>query len=156
MQVSSGVISGLSVSLGSLTTLNVATGHIFQDSVFGTLEASSGVTLSLPSSGTRTDLLVAYYSELLDSVSSGFVLLDVSLGTESIEENPTRQFGSVVIQQLTNTTYATRPADKIPLYEIGLDSFGVTSLIDVRVYARIQRLQEDIQQNFKNMFFSGF
>lgn len=156
LQVSSGVINGLAVSSGTLTTVSVDVGNIYQDGKFGTLESASGVTLSLPSSGSRTDLIVCSYLEVYDSPVSGFVLLDVATGDESVEDNPTRRFGAAIIQQLTNTTYATCPAGKIPLCELTMNSSGMTGLTDVRVYARIQRLQVDIKQNFINMFFAGF
>lgn len=156
LQISSGVISGLAVSSGSLTTLSVATGYIHMDRVFGALESASGITLSLPVSGTRTDLLVAYYSEVYDTPATGYVLLDVSLGTESIQTRNTRKFGSIVIEQLTDTSYATRPYNKVPLCELTMSSSGVTAMSDVRIYARIMRLQDDFAQNFHSMFFAGF
>lgn len=156
LQVSSGVVNGLAVSSGTLTTVSISTGNLYQDGKFGTLESASGVTLSVPATGTRTDLMVASYQEVYDQPVSGFVLLDVSSGDEAIEDNPSRRFGAAIIQQLTNTTYATCPAGKIPLCELYLNSSGMTGLSDVRVYARIQRLQADFQQNFKNMFYSGF
>lgn len=156
MQVSSGVISGLAVSSGGTGSISVATGYIFQDSVFGQLESASGVTLSLPSSGTRTDLIVGYYEEVADTITSGYVLAAVGSDIETVEDLPSRNFGAIIIQQLTNTTYAGRPSNKVPLCEITVTSSGITSLSDVRVYSRIQRLQEDFQQNFHSMFFAGF
>ncbi len=156
LQVSSGVVTNLAVSSGVIDTIVVATGSIYQDGVFGQLESASGLVLSLPSSGTRTDLIVAYYQEVLDSPSSGFVLLDVSTGQEAVQTNPTRKFGAVRIQQLTGTTYVTRPSNKIPLCEIVVNSSGLVSLTDARIYSRITRLQMDLKLNFRNMFYSGF
>lgn len=156
MQISSGVISGLSVSSGSVTTISISTGFIFQDGVIGELSSASGMTVSLPSSGTRTDLIVAYYQEVYDMPTSGFVLLDVSTGDEAIENNPSRRFGAAIIERLASTSYATRPSNKIPLAELTLSSSAITAIADVRIYARIQRLQADIKQKFYNMFYAGF
>lgn len=156
MQISSGIVAGLAVTSGSLTTVSVATGSIFMNGVFGQLESASGITVSTPVSGTRTDLLVAYYSQILDTPSSGFVLLDVSTGNETIEDNPSRYFGAIIIEQLTDTSYATRPYNKVPLCELTLDSSGITALSDVRIYAAIQRFQTDIQAWYNGIFFAGF
>lgn len=156
LQVSSGVISGLAVSSGSTGTISVATGYLFQDSVYGHLEAASGLTLSLPVSGSRSDLIVGYYDEIEDTITSGYVLTAVGSAIETIEELPSRKIGAIIIEQLANTTYATRPYNKVPLCEITVSSSGITALSDVRIYSRIQRLQEDFQQNFHSMFFSGF
>lgn len=156
MQISSGVISGLAVSSGSLTTISVATGYLYQNSVYGTLESASGVTISTPVSGTRTDLIVGYYSQVYDSPSSGYVLLDVSAGTETIQDNPSRYFGAIIIEQLTNTSYATRPSNKVPLCELTLNSSGITGISDVRLYAAIQRFQSDLQTWYNGIFFAGF
>lgn len=156
MQVSSGVITGLAVSSGGTGLISVATGYLFQDRVFGHLESASGLTLSLPSSGTRTDLIVGYYNQVLDTVTSGYVLTAVGSGIETIEELPSRKFGAITIQQLTNTTYATRPSNKVPLCEITVSSSGITAISDVRVYSRIQRLQQDFKQTYYNFFYSGF
>lgn len=156
LQVSSGVISGLAVSSGGTGSISVATGYLFQDSVFGQLEAASGLTLSLPSSGSRTDLIVGYYQEVEDQITSGYVLTAVGSAVETIEELPSRKIGAIIIEQLTDTTYATRPNNKVPLCEIDVTSAGITSLSDVRIYARIQRLQQDFQQDFYNMFYAGF
>lgn len=156
MQISSGIVAGLAVTSGSLTTVSVATGSIFMNGVFGQLESASGITVSTPVSGTRTDLLVAYYSQILDTPSSGFVLLDVSTGTETIQDNPSRYFGAIVIEQLTNTSYATRPSNKVPLCELTLNSSGITGISDVRLYAAIQRFQSDLQTWYNGIFFAGF
>lgn len=156
MQISSGVISGLAVASGSVTTISIPTGFIFQNGVIGQLESASGMTVSLPSSGTRTDLIVAYYQEIYDTPTSGFVLLDVSTGEEAINTNPSRRFGAIIIEQLANTTSATRPSNRVPLAELTLSSSAITAVTDVRIYARIQRFLDDIQSNYNGMFYAGF
>jgi hypothetical protein len=156
LDTSSGVIRGLAVSSGGIATLNIATGYIYHNEVYGELESVSGLVLSLPPSGTRTDLIVASYLEVSDQSVTGKVLLSVDTGQTSIQTSPKRNFGAVIIEQLSNTTAASVPAGKIPLAQIIVSSSTVTSITDVRVYARIQRLQADFQQNFVNMFYAGF
>ncbi len=156
LDTSSGVITGLAVSSGSISSLSIATGIVYQDTVYGQLESVSGLVLSLPVSGTRTDLIVGSYLEVLDQAVSGKVLLSVDTGQVSIQTLPKRKFGAVVIEQLTNTTYASRPSNKVPLAVITVNSSGLVTISDVRIYSRIQRLQADFQQNFVNMFYAGF
>lgn len=156
LDTSSGVITGLSVTSGTISSLNIATGILYQDLVYGQLESTSGLVLSLPSSGTRTDLIVGSYLEVLDQAVTGKVLLSVETGQITNQTLPKRKFGAIKIEQLTNTTYATRPSTKVPLAVITVNSSGLTSISDVRIYSRIQRLQSDFQQNFVNMFYAGF
>jgi hypothetical protein len=156
LDTSSGVIRGLAVSSGGVATLSIATGYIYQDAVYGQLESTSGLVLSLPASGTRTDLIVASYVEVLDQAVTGKVLLSVDTGQTTTQTNPKRKFGGILIEQLTGTNFAARPSNKIPLAEITVDSSTVTAISDVRIYSRIQRLQQDFQQNFVNMFYAGF
>lgn len=156
LDVSTGVIRGLAVSTGSVSSLSIATGYIYQNQVYGCLESASGLVLSLPVSGTRTDLIVASYIEVLDQAVTGKVLLSVDTGQTTTQTNPKRRFGAILIEQLTNTDYAARPSNKVPLAEISVSSSSVQSITDVRIYAKIQRLQVDFQQNFINMFYAGF
>ena len=156
LDVSSGVIRGLAVSSGGVSSLSIATGYVYQNEVYGSLESVSGLVLSMPASGTRTDLIVASYLEVLDQAVTGKVLLSVDTGQTTTQTNPKREFGAVLIEQLTSTDYASRPSNKVPLAEISLSSSSIQSITDVRIYARIQRLQADFQQNFVNMFYAGF
>lgn len=156
MSCSSGVYIGLSGSTSGSNGFTISTGGIFQYNKFGSLEASSGVTVTFPTGGVRTDLVVAYYEEVEDTPVSGYILVDVTTREESIETNPSRRFGACKIQVLTSTTFATCPSTKIPLYELTLSTSAITATSDVRSYSRVQRFVTDIQQDFYNMFYSAF
>jgi hypothetical protein len=156
MQASSGVYTGLGITQSGASGFSIATGGIFQYNKFGGLESASGMTVTLPTSGTRTDLVVAYYEEVLDMPGSGYILVDVETREEQIQTNPQRRFGACRLGVLQNTTYATRPANRVPLYELSLSTSTITSISDVRTYAAIQRFVTDIEQDWMGLFYSGF
>lgn len=156
MQISSGVITGLTVTSVSGALLNVAIGSIFQGGVFGQLEGVSGLMVSFPASGSRTDLVVASYVEVLDTYATGYIIQDVTTRIETIQNLPSRKFGGITLQILSSTTAATCPANKIPLYEVTSNSSSVTGVVDTRTFSRVQRFVTDIQQDFFNFFYSSF
>jgi hypothetical protein len=156
LQVSSGVIVGLNCTQNGASGLLVSSGAVFQTGLFGELESSSGVIVSLPVSGTRTDLLVAYYEEVLDTPSSGKIVVNTTTRVTEIQTNPSRKLGAAKIELLSNTLAAGCPSNRIPLYEIASSSSTITTITDVKAVARIQRLQTDIQQDFYGLFYAGF
>lgn len=156
LESTSGVIHGLAPTIASGNlSVNLASGAILISGVYGELEAATSVLVSLPSAGTRTDMLVASYEEILDTYSSGYVLLDVVTRNEQIVSLPSRKFGAIKVEQLTNTTYATRPTNKIPLCEITLSSTQITSLTDYRQFSLIDRFKEGLELNFKGLFYGS-
>jgi hypothetical protein len=154
LDVSSGVIRGLAVTSGGVSTVNIATGYIYQNTVYGELEASSGVNIPLTGSGSRTDLIVASYFEALDQSVTGKVLVSVDTGQISTQAAAKRRLGAILIERLNNTT--TVPAGKIALAQVTVNTSTITSIVDVRSFTRIRRLQADMQLNFLNMFYAGF
>lgn len=156
MQISSGVITGLAVTNPSGALLNISIGSIFQGGVFGQLESTSGLVVAYPGVGTRTDLVVASYIEVLDTYATGYVLQDVTTRLETIQNLPSRKFGAVKIELLTSTTANTCPANKIPLYEVTSSTSAITGIVDTRLFAKIQRFVTDIQQDFMNLWYSMF
>lgn len=156
MQISSGVITGLAVTNTSGALLSVATGSIFQGGLFGQLEGASGLMVSFPASGVRTDLVVASYVEVLDTYTTGYVLQDVVTRLETIQNLPSRKFGGITIELLPSTTAATCPSNKIPLYEVTSNTSSITGVVDTRLFAKIQRFAADIQQDFMSLWYSMF
>lgn len=158
LESSSGVIHGLAPSIGTGLTLNVASGAILlSDGLYGELEAATGITLqgSAVAGAFRTDLIVMSYEEVLDSTASGYILLDTTTRTEQITNLPSRRFGAIKFEQLTNTTYANRPSNKIPLCQVTVSFTGITALTDYRLYSLISRFKKEMELGFSGFFYGS-
>jgi hypothetical protein len=156
LESTSGVIYGLDTNIGTGLELQIAVGAILVDGIFGEIEAPTAVVLegALPST-TRDDLIVLSYEEVLDQAASGYVLLDVISRTEQIISAPSRKFGAIKLEQLQNTTYATRPLNKVPLCQVTVSDTGITSLIDYREYSLIQRFKKELELGFSGFFYGS-
>jgi hypothetical protein len=154
LESSSGVISGLEPSAAGGLVVNLSDGSIMVDGIFGELEAPTGILLE-GSSTTRVDLLVASYEEILDTFSSGYILLDVVNRAEQIVSLPGRRFGTIVIEQLKDTNYLNRPSNKIPLCEVTITNTGITSLTDYRLFSTIGRFKKELQIGFNSLFYGS-
>ena len=128
LAVSDGVIQGMNVTQNGASGLVCSTGSIFQSGVFGELEASSGITVPLPGSGTRSDLVVAYYQEVNDTSSTGYVLLDVDTRQETTQTFSWRKFGAARVELLQNTPVSGCPANRILLAQVNTATSGITSV----------------------------
>lgn len=157
LDASSGVIYGLGVTQNVGLILNVLQGAILVDGFFGEIEGPITFALEGTSSPTdfRTDLIVASYEEIFDAFASGYVLLDVSTRTETIQSLPGRKFGTIKLEQLPNTTYLQRPADKIPICEVVLSSTTIDSVRDYRLYSTIGRFKDELQTSFNGLFYGS-
>lgn len=156
LRVTDGVMVGYDLTSGAVTSFSVGTGAIIQNGIIGELESACGLVVTLPTSGTRTDLVVARYAEIQDTPLNSNVLLNVSTREQTIQAIQSRRLGQSQISILQSTTFGTVPAGYIPLYEVYLNTTSITGYSDVRQVARITRLDEDLGLNFKLMFYSAF
>ena len=159
-QASTGVITGLAVSQSGASGLTVSIGGILTNDasgtmVFGEIEGASGLTVSLPSGGVRTDLVVAQYTTVNDTLGDNYYIADVTTRLEELRTMSQRTIGIASISVLQNTTYAGTPAGYIPLAEVAMSTSTITGVTDVRVFSRLQRLQQDFQQDFYGLFYAG-
>jgi hypothetical protein len=153
----SGVIHGLQPSINSGLILGLSNGAIVVDGIYGEFETPITLTLEGTSSPLdfRTDLIVASYEEIFDFFTSGYVLLDVSTRAETIQSLPSRKFGTIKLEQLQNTTYLQRPANKIPICEVTLNSTQIDSVADYRLFSTISRFKEELQIDFNSLFYGS-
>jgi hypothetical protein len=157
LESSSGVIYGLEPTIGTGLNLNIAIGSILMDGVYGEIESPTAVVLTGTSASGlfRDDLIVLSYEEIFDSQSSGYVLLDVVSRAEQIVSLPTRRFGAIKLEQLQDTTYLSRPSNKIPLCQVTVSNTGITSLIDYREYSLINRFKKELELGFSGFFYGS-
>lgn len=156
MRTTDGVLIGYDLSSGGISSFTIGTGAINQDGIIGQLESACGLVIALPTVGTRTDLVVAKYAEIEDTPVTSNVLLNVTTREETIQAINSRRFGQSQISVLQNTTFGTCPAGFVPLWEVYSNTSMIFGYSDVRLIARISRLDEDLGLNFKMMFYSGF
>lgn len=155
LESSSGVIIGLTPT-NSTSEITIAAGSLLMsDGLFAELEAPTGVVVSPTTSGTRVDMLVAEYEEVLDSYSSGYVLLDVVSRTEQIQSLPSRKFGKIKFTLLSSTDFLNRPLNKIPICEVTVGTSGITSLIDYREMSLINRFKKELELGFSGFFYGS-
>jgi hypothetical protein len=132
LKITAGVATGLDATSSS-GSVQISSGAVyFTTGKFGELEGTSGIVMSLPASGSRTDLLIANYQEVLDTIQSGYVLLDTTTGAEAIQDLPSRKFGSVNISVLQNTLAANCPTGSVALYEVTVVPSGIVTVSDQR------------------------
>lgn len=157
LESTSGVVHGLAPSAGTGLVLDIASGAILLDGLIGELDVATGLVLSgsAVSGAFRTDLIVASYEELLEDYASGYILVDTSTRTESIVSLPSERVGRIKFEQLTNTTYATRPSNKIPICEVTVSYTGITALTDYRLYSLINRFKKELELGFSGFFYGS-
>lgn len=133
--LTSGVITGLNVSLDAPSGVFVAAGSMVDSSfAYGELEGVSGVSLeTLPEDGsTRYDIVTAKYLEIADSPGASYVLIDVESRTQSIQNVYRRKFGSIVIEIIEDTTSGALTGGRIPLAQLEVTSGGIDVITDLR------------------------
>jgi hypothetical protein len=157
LESTSGVIHGLAPTAGTGLVLNIASGAIILDGIYGELESATGITLqgSAVSGAFRTDLIVASYEEVLEDYASGYILLDTSTRTETITSLPGSRVGRIKIEQLTNTNYSTRPANKIPICQVIVSYNQITVVTDYRIFSTIERFKKELQLSFSGLFYGS-
>lgn len=151
MGANDGVLFGLESSIvsGGQSVL-IASGTIMQDGIYGELTASTGLIVSKPLSGTRTDMIVASYTEEFTDYASGFILLDPTTRVEQVVTLPNAKQGVIKLEQLQNTTVTSVPSNKVPICQITLSTSAITSILDARVYTKVQKA---ITSSFTNLFY---
>lgn len=151
MGANDGVLTGLepTITVGG-QSVTIASGAVLQNGVYGELTASTGLVVSKPTSGTRTDMIVASYEEVLADYASGFILLDPVTRIEQVVTLPNTKQGQIKFEQLQNTTIVNVPSGKVPICQITLSTSAITSLTDARTYTKIQKA---ITSGFTNLFY---
>lgn len=152
MNTGNGVLVGLDASTLDNQIVTISSGIIVQDGVYGELNASTGLVLSKPASGVRTDLIVASYEEVLTDFASGFVLLDPATRVEQVITLPGSKTGQIKFEQLINTNKSNIPSNKIPICEVTLDQSSIISLSDIRTYANLNKTVT-AATSFSNLFY---
>lgn len=152
MNTGNGVLLGLNPSILGSQSIAISSGVIVENGIYGELASSTGVVLSFPSSGTRTDLLVASYEEVFTDYASGFVLLDPATRVEQVITIPGSKTGQIKFEQLTNVNKSNIPSNKIPICEVVLNSSSITSLLDIRTYANLNKTVT-AATSFSNLFY---
>lgn len=132
LKTTNGTITGLNVTKVDANTFAVAPGAIYINGFFGELESpgSGSIDITLPTSGTRTDTIAAYYEEVEDTPGSGYVLVDVSdeARAEQLETNNTRKLGAAKIQVYQGTAVGSIPADRTPIATLTVTNTGITTV----------------------------
>lgn len=151
MGANDGVLFGLepSITVGG-QSVTIASGTVLQNGVYGELTTSTGFVVSKPTSGTRTDMIVASYEEVFADYASGFILLDPVTRIEQVVTLPNTKQGQIKFEQLQNTTIANVPSGKVPICQITLSTSAITSLTDARTYTKIQKATTS---GFTNLFY---
>lgn len=153
MGANDGVLLGLepSITVGG-QSVTIASGTVLQNGTYGELTASTGFVVSKPTSGTRTDMIVASYEEVFADYASGFILLDPVTRIEQVVTLPNTKQGQIKFEQLQNTTITNVPSGKVPICQITLSTSAITSLTDARSYTKIQKA---VSSSFSNLFYGS-
>lgn len=152
MNTGNGVLLGLTPSTSDNQAITLSSGVIVENGVYGELTASTGILLSKPTSGVRTDLLVASYEEVFTDFASGFVLLDPATRVEQVITLPGAKMGQIKFEQLINTNKSNIPSNKIPICEVTLNPSSIISLSDIRTYANLNKTVT-AATSFSNLFY---
>ena len=130
LNASVGIIYGLDITQINSTSIEVSSGAILSTNFkFGELEGTSGLVINLPiDANPHVHTVVAQYQEFNDTESSGYVLIDVSTRTETIETVARRKFGGITLSIAYDTDQSNVGAGYVPLAELNVTSGGIQAI----------------------------